>query len=342
MPQHPWSIDMARRLRTWVSLTVILAAAGIWGYASWRRHQVFVDTDDAYVRGHVVTVATRVPGAILTLEVKENEPVKAGQMIALLDPKDYDAMADRARGSLAEARASMALNQAQIAQAQAGVRAAASQESLAELERNRLETLVDRQSIPRQKLDQARTAFEVATAQLDAARKQVSALQGALQVSTSKEAQALAGLEQARLQRSYCVVPAPCDGFVARKMAEPGMVVAAGQPLLAIVPLGQAELWVEANFKETQLRNVRPGQRVALKADLDDRSIPGVVESIAAGTGAAFSLLPAENATGNWVKVVQRIPVRIRLAEGADPGHKLRLGLSVSAVIDTRSGPALP
>jgi membrane fusion protein (multidrug efflux system) len=336
---------MAKRTRTWVSLIVILAAAagaGTWGIRSWRRHQVFVDTDDAYVRGRVVAVAARVPGAILTLEVKENQPVKAGQVIATLDPKDFDAMADKARGSLAESRASMALNHAQIAQAQAQVRAAASQMSLAELEQNRLETLVDRQSIPRQKLDQARTGFQVASAQLDAAQKQVAALRGSLQVSASKAAQAVAGLEQVRLQRSYCVVAAPCDGFVARKMAEPGMVVAAGQPLLAVVPLGQAELWVEANFKETQLRNVRPGQKVAVMADLDGREVPGIVESIAAGTGAAFSLLPAENATGNWVKVVQRVPVRIRLADGADPEHKLRLGLSVSAVIDTRSGAARP
>lgn len=335
---------MAKRIRTWVSLAVILAvtaAAGIWGYRSWRRHQVFVDTDDAYVRGHVVAVASRVPGAILTLELKENEPVKAGQVIATLDPKDFDAAMDKARGSLAEARASMALNHAQIAQAQAQVRAASSQKSLAELEQGRLETLVDRQSIPRQKLDQARTAFQVAAAQLDAAQKQVAALHGSLQVNVSKEAQAMAGLEQARLLRSYCVIAAPCDGFVARKMAEPGMVVAAGQPLLAVVPLGQAEVWVEANFKETQLRDVRPGQKVALTDDLDGRAIPGIVESIAAGTGAAFSLLPAENATGNWVKVVQRVPVRIRLADGADPEHRLRLGLSVSAVIDTRSA-ALP
>ena len=193
-----------------------------------------------------------------------------------------------------------------------------------------------RESIPRQKLDQARTACQVATAQLEAAQKQVAAIQCALQVSGSKETQAGASLRQMRLQKSYCTVPAPCDGFVTRKMAEPGMVVAAGQPLLAIVPLGQTELWVEANFKETQLRRVRPGQRVTLRADVDDEDIPGIVESLAAGTGSAFSLLPAENATGNWVKVVQRVPVRIRLAPGADPGHKLRLGLSVAAVIDTR------
>ena len=148
---------------------------------------------------------------------------------------------------------------------------------------------------------------------------------------------ASAGLAQAQLQRSYCTIVAPCDGTVSRKLAEPGMVVAAGQPLLAVVPLGQEDLWVEANFKETQLHRVRPGQRVRMKADIDGRIFTGTVDSLSAGTGAAFSLLPAENATGNWVKVVQRLPVKISLDRNADPERKLRLGLSVEAEIDTRS-----
>ena len=331
---------MEKIARRWISLAVILvaaAAAGIWGYCSWRHNQVYVATDDAYVQGHVVAVASRVPGAILTLTVKENEPVKAGQVIATLDPKDFEAMAAKADGSLAEAKASMAVKVAQKAQAEAQVRGAQSQVDLASLEQKRLQVLVERQSIPSQKLDQARTAFQMASAQLDAAQKQVSAVACGYQVAESKQAQAVAAQEQVRLQKSYCTIYAPCDGFVTRKMAEPGMVVAAGQPLLAVVPLGQPEIWIEANFKETQLRDVRPGQKVALRADINEEEIPGIVDSIAAGTGSAFSLLPPENATGNWVKVVQRVPVRIHLAPGADPGHKLRLGLSVAATIDTRS-----
>lgn len=330
---------MQKNARMWISLAVILvlAAAGtLWGYLRYRHNEVFVATDDAYVQGKVATVASRVPGSILSLAVKENEPVKAGQVLAVLDARDFEALEEKAKGSLAEARASMALNRSQIAQAQAQVVAAESQRSLAELERKRLEVLAERNSVPRQKLDQARTAYEVASAQVEAAHRQVAAVQGALGVSSSKEAQALAALEQARLQHSYCTVTAPCDGIVSRKMAETGMVVAAGQPLLAVVPLGETEIWIEANFKETQLHRVRPGQSVELRADLDGRAVPGIVESLAAGTGSAFSLLPPENATGNWVKVVQRVPVRIRLAPGADPEHRLRLGLSVSAVIDTR------
>jgi len=333
---------MPKPTRKWLTLAAILAlalGAGVWGLRRWRHEALFVATEDAFIKGRVVAVASRVPGAILTLDVGENEPVKAGQRLAALDPRDLDALAAKARGSLAETRAAQALNRSQIAQAQAQVRAVDSQRALAELEAQRLEVLAERQAIPRQKLDHARSALQVATAQLDAARRQVAALEDALQVSTAKVAQSEAALEQALLQRSYCAVLAPCDGVVSRKLAEQGMVVAAGQPLLAVVPLDAGELWVEANFKETQLQRLRPGQHVTLRADVDDLDFAGTVESLAAGTGSAFSLLPAENATGNWVKVVQRVPVRIRLAPGADPGHKLRLGLSVTAVVDTRTGP---
>jgi membrane fusion protein (multidrug efflux system) len=329
---------MAKPLKKWFSLALILAAAligALWARHAWVRSEILVATEDAYVKGPVVAVSSRVPGTLLTLQVVENQPVAAGAVIATLDPRDFDALEAKAQASLAEAQAALVLNRAQIAQAQAQAGAMDSQKALAVLDEHRLKALVEHDSIPRQKYDQVHTALEVASAQAEAAHRQVAALEGSLAVSSGKYANAQASLAQAQLQRSYCAIHAPCAGFVSRKMGEPGMVVAAGQPLLAVVPLGQ-ELWVEANYKETQLRNVHPGQRVALRADLDDRQeFQGTVESIGAGTGSAFSLMPPENATGNWVKVVQRVPVRIRLDGPALP--KLRLGLSVSAVIDTRS-----
>jgi membrane fusion protein (multidrug efflux system) len=326
--------------KKWISLAAILLLAGsgtLWALVRWRHGQVFVSTDNAYVKGHVTALASRIPGPLLAVSVQENEAVRAGQPLATLDPRDYDAAIARGEASEAEARSALALNQAQIAQAQAQLQSTESQRALADLERKRMAALFERQSLPRQKYDQALTAEEVARAQVAAARKQVAAAQGMLGVSQSKVQVAQAALAQARLQRSYCTLFAPCDGVVSRKLAEPGMVVAAGQPLLAVVPLGHSDLWVEANFKETQLHRVRPGQRVRMRTDLDDRTFMGTVESLSAGTGAAFSLLPAENATGNWVKVVQRLPVKIRLDADADPDHKLRLGLSVEAEIDTRS-----
>lgn len=326
--------------KKWISLAAILLLTGggtVWAFARWRHGQVFVSTDNAYVKGHVTTMASRIPGPLLAVAVQENETVRAGQLLATLDPRDYDAAVARGEASEAEARSALALNQAQIAQAQAQLQSAESQRALAGLEKKRMAALFERQSLPRQKYDQALTAEEVARAQAAAARKQVAAAQGLLGVSRSKVQVAQAALAQARLQRSYCTLLAPCDGVVSRKLAEPGMVVAAGQPLLAVVPLGYPDLWVEANFKETQLHRVRPGQRVRMRTDLDGRTFMGTVESLSAGTGAAFSLLPAENATGNWVKVVQRLPVKIRLDADADPDRKLRLGLSVEAEIDTRS-----
>jgi len=331
---------MDRRTRKWVSLSAILALAAIgggWAIAQWRHGRIYVSTEDAYVRGHVVTVSSRIPGPLLAVRVQENQFVRAGQALVDLDPRDCDTTLARAEASLAEARSALALNAAQIAQAQAQLQAAESQQGLAEIEKARMGALQARESIPRQKFDQARTAEEVARAQVAAARKQVAAAQGLLGVSQSKVQVAQAALDQARLQRSYCSIVAPCDGMVSRKMAEPSMVVAAGQPLLAVVPLGQEAVWIEANFKETQLQRVRPGQKVRLKTDFDGRRFTGTVDSLSAGTGAAFSLLPAENATGNWVKVVQRLPVRIHLDPDADPEHRLRLGLSVEAEIDTRS-----
>ncbi|MDR3670682.1 MAG: HlyD family secretion protein [Holophaga sp.] len=326
--------------KKWISLTAILAiavAGGIWGVIAWRHGQVFIATDNGYVKGHVTAVSSRIPGPLLTVDVQENQPVQAGQVLATIDPRDFDASQARAEASLQEASSAVGLDQARIAQAQAQVQATLSQEKLADLERVRFAALFQREAIAKQKYDHVQSAAEVAAAQVQAARKQVAAVEGSLKVSRSKVAGAQAALAAARLQRSYCTIVAPCAGYVSRKMGEAGMVVAPGQPICAIVPLGQDELWVEANFKETQLKRVKPGQPVKLVADLDEKiTFPGRVESLSAGTGAAFSLLPAENATGNWVKVVQRVPVRIKLDPGSDPAHKLRLGLTVSAEIDTR------
>jgi membrane fusion protein (multidrug efflux system) len=290
------------------------------------------------VKGHLHSVSSKIPGTLLTVGVEDNQPVKAGQEVASIDPRDYDAAVAKAEASLVEAQSALATDEAKIAQARAQQEAAGSQLDLARIEKERLSALYARQSLPKQKYDQAVTAEAVAEAQQAAAQKTVAATRAGLEVSRRKAGTAQAALEQARLQRSYCTIVAPADGVVSKKSAEAGMVVAPGQPLFAVVPLGLEDIWVEANFKETQIRNVRPGQSVRLWADMDKgKTYRGTVESVAAGTGAAFSLLPPENATGNWVKVVQRVPVRIRIAEGEDPEHALKLGLTVTVEIDTRS-----
>ncbi len=327
--------------RKWVALLILglfVAAAGIFGYVRWLHAQWYIETEDAYVKGHVYSVASRIPGTLLTVDVEDNQAVKAGQVIATLDPKDYDVAITRAGASLSEATADLAVKEASIAQAKAQVAAVKSQLELANQDLGRIAALYQRQSIPKQKYDQAVAGQAVAKAQLQSAEKAVSLWKAGFAVSQKKVETAQASLETAKLQRSYCTIVSPVEGIVSRKMAEPGNVMAPGQPLCAVVPLNLDEIWVDANFKETQLENVRPGQKCTLTADIDKgRKYTGRVESVSAGTGAAFSLLPPENATGNWVKVVQRVPVRIKIDPSSDPEHKLRVGLSVQVAIDTRS-----
>ena len=327
--------------RKWVALLtlgIFAIAAALLGYIRWRHAQWHIETEDAYVKGHIYSVASRVPGTILTLDVQENQAVEQGRTVATIDPRDYDAAMLKAQASLAESDSDQMVKQAAIAQAKAQISAARSQLDLARADLARISALNDRQSIPKQKYDQAITAEAVAKAQLLTAEKTVTVGIAALEVSKMKIGTARAKLDEAQLQRSYCAIVSPIAGVVSRKMAEVGNVVAPGQPLFAVVPLALDDIWVEANFKETQLKNVRPGQPCTLRADIDKgQEYAGTVDSISAGTGAAFSLLPPENATGNWVKVVQRVPVKIRITPGSDPGHKLRMGLSVQVAIDTRS-----
>jgi membrane fusion protein (multidrug efflux system) len=330
---------MMAKAKKWVSLGILLllvvVGAAI-GYARWRHNQIFVTTENAYVQGDVYMVSFKVPGKILEVNVTDNQPVKEGDAIAALDPHDYDLMISSAEATLAEAISGLATDEAMIAQYKAQVAAAKSQLDLADTELARVEALYKRESLPKQNYDRALAQQQVASAQLEAAKKAVAASQAKLVVSQAKVDGARARLESAKLQRSYCTVVAPVSGFISKKSGEAGQVVAAGQPICAVVPLGLKDIWVEANYKETQLKRVRPGQKARIWADIDkSRVYTGTVESLSAGTGGAFALLPPENATGNWVKIVQRLPVKIKINQESDPNHELRLGLTVTCEIDT-------
>ncbi len=325
--------------KKWFGLVLIFLFAGLLvvaGVLRWRHAQVFPSTEDAYVAGDIVPVASRIPGTILTLTVEENQLVHEGDVVATLDPRDMDAAVARARAALAAARSVVAADRANIAQAQAALDAAKSDLQLKQLDLKRFTELAERDSIPKRIRDQAVTAEQVARAQVAAAAKRVAAARAALGVTLKRIETAKVQLERAQLDRSYCTITAPATGRVSRKTAQVGQVVAAGQPLFAVVPLEPDRVWVRANFKETQLRRIRPGQPVRLHTDVDpDRIYRGRVESLSAGTGAAFSLLPPENATGNWVKIVQRLPVRIAVDPETNRDHSLRLGLSVHVTVDT-------
>lgn len=326
-------------VKKWVWLAVILlvvAAIGMAGYRYWKHAQLYPSTEDAYVSGDVFAVASRIQGTLLTVEISENEAVKKGQVIATLDPGDSDKRVEEARSALDEARSMLATIRAQIAQAQAKVDADASRHELARLNLERFSELYQRNSAPKQRFDDAVAAEKVAAADLAASGKSLGAVQANLAVAEQHIKVQEVRLANAELNRSYCTITAPIEGTVSKKSAQVGEVVAPGQPLCAIVPLEGEHVWVEANFKETTLRNIRVGAPATFRNDVNpERVYHGWVESLSAGTGAAFSLLPPENATGNWVKIVQRLPVRIAIDPASNADRSLRLGLSVNVEVDT-------
>jgi membrane fusion protein (multidrug efflux system) len=330
-------------VKKWISLAVIVivvAVIAVVGYRYWQNAQVHPTTEDAYVSGDVFAISSRVPGTLLTVAVTDNQPVSKGQAIATLDPRDFDAQVQQAHAALDEARSALATNHAEIAKARAKADADASRLELARLNLERFSELFHRNSVPKQRFDDAVNAEKVAAAELASSQKALAATEANLKVTDQRINVQQTRLASAELTRSYCTITSPVAGIVSKKSAEVGEVVSPGQPLCAVVPLQGEHIWVEANFKETALRRIRVGQPAEFHTDVNpDRIYRGRVESLSAGTGAAFSLLPPENATGNWVKIVQRLPVRIAIDPGSNADHSLRLGLSVHVEVDTLKEP---
>jgi membrane fusion protein (multidrug efflux system) len=321
-----------------LGLAVIVGGAlGIRGWAFGRTH---VTTDNAQVEGHVIPILTRVGGFVATVEVEENQPVRAGQVLVQIDERDLRAKLDQTEGDLANAvavagaggapgQAAAQLQAARSAVAQAEAAARRTEDDL-----RRYRSLGERGIVSRQQLDAAETGAASAQAALQAARDQVVAAQAGLRGAESRAAAARAARDQAALMLSYARIAAPVDGVVSRKSVEVGQLVQIGQPLMSVVPLH--DVWVVANLKETEVKDVEPGDPVEITVDsYPGRKFRGRVESLSPATGARFSLLPPDNATGNYTKVVQRIPVRIRVDAGGNALHPLRPGMSVRVVVDT-------
>jgi membrane fusion protein (multidrug efflux system) len=325
--------------RKWISLAVILAVVLVVAVAatrSWKRSKIHPNTEDAFVGGDVYAVSSRIPGTLLTVDVVENQQVRQGQLLAALDPRDADAQVEQVETALAEARANLATRRAEIEQQRAKSAAEASRLDLARTNLARYKELVGKNSVPRARYDDAVTAELVAAEDLAAARKALAAKEADLGVADQRVRVQESHLKNARLNRSYCTITAVVDGVVSKLTATAGQVVAPGQPLCAVVPLKGEHIWVEANFKETELTRIKVGQPATFRTDVNpDRTYHGRVESISAGTGAAFALLPPENATGNWIKIVQRLPVRIAIDPASNGDGSLRLGLSVHVEVDT-------
>jgi membrane fusion protein (multidrug efflux system) len=295
-------------------------------YSEYRR--THVSTDDAFIEGNIHTIAAKISGTVKEIHVTDNQPVKKGDLLIEIDPADYSARFREASSVVHAEKAKLDEADTRIAAARANLELQRANLKLAGIEKTRSENLYQKEVIPRDRYDRAITAYEVAVAQVKAAEEQLRSAesQKLTQASTIRQKEAAATL--AELNYQYTKIYAPADGYVTKKSVQTGNQIQPGQPLMAVVPL--EDIWVTANFKETQMENIRPGQAVTIKVDsYPGKAFQGKVDSIMAGTGVTFSLFPPENATGNYVKVVQRIPVKIVFEEGTDKDHILRIGMSV-------------
>jgi membrane fusion protein (multidrug efflux system) len=289
----------------------------------------FEETDDAFITSYVTLISPRVSGPVTRLLVRDNQPVMAGQALLEIDAKDYQVTADQAAADLAtainrirQAEALVVVDQAKAEQQKAAVMAAQATADRAESDFVRYASLKS-ESASRSQVELAKTQAGAAGAEVEVAREQAKAAaaqvdldQTAVQTAEAQVKAARTRLEQAQLELSYTKIVAPRDGRVTRRTVEEGAYVQTGQSLLALVP---DDLWVVANFKETQLERMRPGQPVTIRVDAyPHHEFKGKVDSFQSGSGALFSLLPPENAVGNYVKVVQRVPVKIVFDEPVD------------------------
>lgn len=320
-------------------------------------------TDDAFLESHIITVASRVPGQVQAVHVKENQRVKQGELLVEIDRRDYEvklaqkraacssaqANFDSAKAGLTLVKARYATAQATARQEQANADAARAKADRAQADLKRAEKLRQRDVLSPEEFDRARADADWTAADLRAAEQkagaansqvaeshaQIAVAQTMLDGMAAKNKQALTDQDAAELDLSYTKISAPCEGQVARKSVEPGNYVQAGQSLLALVT---TNLWVVANFKESQLTHMHAGQLAQIWIDAyPDRPMRGHVDSFQAGSGSRFSLLPPENAVGNYVKIVQRVPVKLYFDEPLDPKMSLGPGMSVVPRVRTDS-----
>jgi membrane fusion protein, multidrug efflux system len=340
-----------RRALTAVASVVVLAGLA-WGSYEWLVASHYESTDNAYVQGNVIQITPQIGGTVMAILADDTDFVKAGQPLVQLDPADARVALDQAEANLAQTvrqvrtlYANNATLTAQITLREADVNRARSDVARAEDDLNRRQSLAGNGAVSREELNHAQTQLSnaksilaAAQAGVVAAREQLTSNQTmtegtSLELHPSVQA-AAAKVREAYLATQRAALPAPVDGFVARRTVQLGQRVAAGTPMMSIIPLSQ--VWVDANFKEVQLRNIRIGQPVTLTADVYGKKVEykGAVAGLGAGTGAAFALLPAQNATGNWIKVVQRVPVRVALDARQLAENPLRVGLSMDATVD--------
>ena len=362
MEEKKKGVNQKRKRIAFILFPIIIVLGAVAIYVYLQYSATHISTDDAFVDGRMHVIAPKVAGTIKVLHIQDNQLVKKGDLILEIDPADYEVMVkqaeadlDNQRTTLAEIRDSVDTAKKQMEQitaalesGRANLEVQKANLDLAKVNFQRTEYLLKKEAISKQQYDNAKNSYDVAAAQVRAGEAQVKQLEATLEAQRalikqtaaripSQKAQIRqkeAVLQAAELNRGYTKIYAPADGYITNRTVEVGNQVQVAQSLMAVVPLNQENVWITANYKETQLKKVKPGQKVIIKVDtFPGRVFYGKVDSVMAGTGAVFSLFPPENATGNYVKVVQRIPVKIVLDKGADPGHLLRIGMSVVPTI---------
>ena len=341
-----------RRPERWILVVVLLGAlsAGVdAGWRWWRDGRFVVSTDDAYVRGDVATIATRLPGHVVAIEVRNGDRVNAGDVIAQLDDGDIVLAIAAARARIATQRAAIArlarqadTARAVVVQAEAELAGLRAADTLAQSELSRYTALAARDHASRARLDQAQAERQRSAAALVSAEAAIATARARVEVARAEMAEAErmlpeleTSLARAERDRGFASIRAPFDGIVGNRAVQPGEFVQPGARIAAVVPV--TGLWIDANFKETHLARLKPGQVARIEVDaLPGTMLEGRVESFSPASGAVFSLLPPENATGNFTKIVQRVPVRVSLPDVVPAPELLRPGLSVVVRIDTR------
>ncbi|WP_339528432.1 efflux RND transporter periplasmic adaptor subunit [Pseudomonas mucidolens] len=329
-----------------LALIVILGALGVWGwyelYGRWSE-----STDDAYVNGNVVEITPLVTGTVVSIGADDGDLVHAGQVLINFDPSDAAVGLQSAQANLARTVRQVRGLYSNVDGMKAQINAQKAEVQTAQDNYNRRKSLARGGAISLEELSHARDSLTAANNTLTNLQQQLkstNALVDDTVISSHPDVQAAAAqLRQAYLTRARSTLIAPVSGYVAKRSVQLGQRVQPGTALMAVIPLDQ--LWIDANFKETQLRNMRIGQSVEIESDLygSDVKFNGTVDSLGAGTGSAFALLPAQNATGNWIKIVQRVPVRIHINAEQLAEHPLRVGLSTLVDVDLhdQSGPIL-
>ncbi len=342
---------MTRRIILFALLAILLIVAAVKGFGYWTAGRFQVETNNAYVESDRVVISPRVQGYITQVLVRDNQPVKTGTILAQLDDTDYRAKVAEAQASVAVARANIAAAKASTArqrsaidEAATGIAAAQAAALRADNDLKRYDTLRADQWISQQRFQAAQADAQAARANVARSKaalasqsQQIAVLSTTAQSALAQYQVALARAQSVQVDLENTVIRAPRDGVIANRMARVGQFARAGTQLMAVVPVG--DIFVVANFKETQIGKMHVGQAVQLHIDaFPDDKCAGVIDSFAPATGSRFSMLPPENATGNFTKVVQRIPVRIRITQKPKQAALLSDGLSVVATVDTRSG----